>query len=156
MRLLDTLLEGQGQEVLEFVDELLKRKNGLLDYRVQQASFTDMALWGVDAEQWSLAKRAVAVQRLHEQLTAAFPYVTLSNQKVLQTTTSGQWFCIEAGERLRPMVITNWLGQEVDLIDEMSFSQMVQALPKGWTLILQGRRTTPNTIASTAGRRVDQ
>lgn len=156
MRLLDTLLEGQGPEVLEFVDELLERKNGLLDYRVQQASFTDMALWGVDADQWSLAKRAVAVQRLHERLTAAFPYVTLSHQKGLQATTSGQWFCIEAGERLRPMVITTWLGRDVDLIDEMTFSQMVQALPKGWTLILQGRRTTPHTIASTAGRRVEQ
>lgn len=156
MRLLDTLLEGQGREVLEFVDELLERKSGLLDYRVQQASFTDMALWGVDVEQWSLAKRAVAVHRLHERLTASFPYVTLSHQKVLQATTLSQWFCIEAGERLRPMVITTWLGRDVDQIDEMTFSQMVQALPKGWTLILQGRRTTPNINASAAGRRVEQ
>lgn len=116
----------------------------------------DMALWGVDAEQWSLLKRAVAVQRLYERLTAAFPYVTLSSQKGLNAMSSAQWFCIEAGEPLRPTVIPTWLGRDVDLIDEMTFSQMVQALPKGWTLILQGRRTTTHMNASTAGWRAKQ
>ncbi|GHB14287.1 hypothetical protein [Modicisalibacter luteus] len=154
MRLLNTLLEGQEPAVMEFVEELLRRRTGLLTYRLQEASFIDLALWGVTEEQWSLAKRAVAVHRLHERLTDTFPYVTLSQEKGLSARTSPHWFFVEAGERLRPMIIGHWLGREIDVIDEMTFAQMILAIPDGWTLILHGReRITTQMNASSTGRR---
>lgn len=148
MRLLNVLLEGAGPCVWDFAEELLGRNNNPRAFREQAAKFTDLALWGVTAQEWSLAKRAVLIQQLYEQLTPGCPYLTLSRGTPGPGTE--RWYRLAAGDELRPLVLGDWLGRDVDPVDEIAVGKILEALPEGWSLLILGRHEATSTQQASA------
>lgn len=148
MRLLNVLLQGAGPRAWGFAEELLKQNTNPRAFRESDARFIELALWGVTAQEWSLAKRAVLIQRVYEQLTPGCPYLTLSRAKPGPGTE--RWYRLEAGDELRPLVLSDWLGRDVDPVDEIAIGNILKALPDGWSLMILGRQEATSTQTAPA------
>lgn len=98
-------------------------------------AFIDLALFGLNEDEWQKAVRAARLQDLLSQLSSRAPYVMLSKEAVESDGGERRWQLWQ-GQSLRPGSIEHWYRNPVSAEDQQVLLESLALLPSGWSLVL--------------------
>ena len=136
-RYLDALLQDQTEHAREFAQHLMTHGDERPDYQHSTPRIADLAMWGIDREEWELVGRAMRLEELSGKLSHRCPaliLVPLTSHEDVSHRIS-----IMPGQEIRHQAIEDWLGREMDQHDMATLQEFAHALPAGWMVVLEGR-----------------
>ena len=119
---------------MTFVQDLLAREERDIPSPEERAAIVDIALFGIDEQQWTDAVIASRLQFKLERISRHFPMLSVTDQPI---EADGARHQVWQGQPLRPNVLEESMGIPISTQDMQLFLDALQLLPSGWSLVLE-------------------
>lgn len=130
------LLSNFSQNTHDYALHIYKHRDEIASSAEVTPPVVDIAIWGIETEEWFAAQRAALIQVKSEKLSAHAPVVFFSDCEVDDDSHKLQLW---GGKELRPGVIEDWLNSSLSPSDEQCLLEMLVVLPSSWSLVIDGR-----------------
>ncbi|MBR2513186.1 MAG: hypothetical protein IKE45_04025 [Halomonas sp.] len=132
------LLSHFSKSAEDYAMHLYKHRDEISSTANAKPSVVDIALWGIEAEEWFAAQRAARLQIKSDNLSSLAPVIYFTNCEI---DDSGNKLQLWGNKELRPGFIEDWMNSSLSPHDEQCLLEMLVNLPLSWSLVIDGRGT---------------